>query len=132
MFIELSAKTKNLKKIRLFSRDFFTDLINEQQVNYIVLAIDEACQNVIRYAYEGDSDKVIRVEVKSHEDEFIIDIFDQGMVVPLGSMQPAKKISEVSIGGLGLNLINKIVDKHEFISSELSSFNNHLRMIYKR
>ncbi len=49
---------------------------SEQQTNEIVLAIDEACTNIIRYAYQDCRDGVIQIEVSTNQQQVIFKLYD--------------------------------------------------------
>ncbi len=42
----------------------------------IVLAVDEACSNIIKYAYAGDTTKTIAITVQDSRDQFIVRLID--------------------------------------------------------
>ena len=42
--------------------------LDEETASDVVMAVDEACQNVIRHAYRGDPDGVIELEVRCSDD----------------------------------------------------------------
>ena len=50
----------------------------EQEVRRIVLAMDEACSNVIRYAYGGDPTGSIVIEAGPCEDGVCFEVIDWG------------------------------------------------------
>jgi anti-sigma regulatory factor (Ser/Thr protein kinase) len=42
----------------------------------VVLAVDEACQNIIRHAYGGDPTREIILEVSRDGDRIVFDLLD--------------------------------------------------------
>lgn len=128
--IEVEGWAENLKKIRAFVSKELECQIPKKELHEIVLAIDEACQNIVRYAYDGGSDNLIRVQIAKHNQQLNINIYDSGNKVKLGTLKPKKLSEDISPGGLGLRLICKIMDTHEFVNSDLKGFTNHLKMSF--
>ena len=76
------------------------------------LAVDEACSNVIRYAYAPGTGTV-RVECLVTPEEARVCIFDRG--VPFNPLETAAPdtgagLEDRPIGGLGIHLIRNLVD----------------------
>jgi anti-sigma regulatory factor (Ser/Thr protein kinase) len=72
----------------------------EEEVRRIVLAMDEACTNVIRYAYEGDPGGSIDIEAHPVEDGIRFTVIDQGRKPDPAAIGP-RALEEVRPGGLG-------------------------------
>jgi len=89
-------------QIKKYLEENFKDL----KVDEILLAIDEAVQNVIRHAYEMKADQPIDIEVQK-ANNFSIKIRDYGKQVELSSITP-RKLDEVRPGGLGVHFIRTI------------------------
>ena len=112
------SRTDNLLEVREFvggaARAFgFTD---EDAAN-IVLAVDEACTNIIKHAYQYATDKEIEVSVVAKNRSFEIRIFDNGRSFdPTTIRQPDLKehIGHRKRGGLGVYLMKKLMDKVEY------------------
>ena len=115
--IDIAAKAENLKKIREFVREYIDKCGGlEKHKDELVLAIDEACQNVVRHAYnnnEGD----VAVKLSYQQDEFLVSIEDDGTPVIPEKIKP-RNIDDIKPGGLGTFFINQIMDS---VSFELSS-----------
>jgi anti-sigma regulatory factor (Ser/Thr protein kinase) len=75
----------------------------------IVLAVDEACSNIIRHAYEGDTTKQIVVTVTDGADRFTIRLRDQGKKVDREKIAP-RDLDQVRPGGLGTHFMNEVFD----------------------
>lgn len=86
----------------------------------IVLAVDEACANIIRHAYKGNNNGQIHIEIARNADNMIIELDDDAPAVdPDARKAMAADINRV--GGLGLSLIEKIMDETEFRPGEGNS-----------
>jgi anti-sigma regulatory factor (Ser/Thr protein kinase) len=88
---------------------------DDEEVGHIVLAVDEACTNIIRHQYEGRCDERIDIEVRSDEAAGRLELVlrDYGPVRD-PSLFRGRPLEEVRPGGLGLHLIQKIMDEIEY------------------
>ena len=73
------------------------------------LAIDEACANVIKHTYKGDTGKNISVQYKMTTERFEAVIEDSGEKVSPESMK-GRDLDDVRPGGLGLHFIRRAFD----------------------
>jgi len=102
--------------------DFIQDLSRwlEQQgvprdrIARVQLAVEEALVNVIRYAYQGKEGEVeLRGEI-ADDQRLVIKILDNGMPFDVGTVphpDTSCSLRERKVGGLGIYLINKMVDE---------------------
>ena len=93
----------------------------------IVLATDEACQNIIRHAYRGESDNVIELEVEHRGDGLVILLTDYAPTIDPSRVQP-RNLDDIRPGGLGTHFIRRVMDEVGF-SSPASGRGNLLRMV---
>src|SRR5512142_663511 len=78
VFMTFPAAEGQLEDIRSSVRNVLAESdLSEKAVNSVLLAIEEACTNVIRHAYLYGPG-VIRVKVKLYPDRVIFSIFDRG------------------------------------------------------
>jgi anti-sigma regulatory factor (Ser/Thr protein kinase) len=75
----------------------------------VKLAVDEACTNVIKYAYEGKTDEKIVIEFSITEKGFEVIIEDNGEKADPECMK-GRDLQDVRPGGLGLHLIKRAFD----------------------
>ena len=54
----------------------------------IVLAVDEACQNIIRHAYRGESDDVIELEIEHRSDGLVFSLVDHAPTIDPSQIKP--------------------------------------------
>jgi len=111
-FIELNtySSPKELSSIRKFVKDFISKYkVSSKQSNRIVLAIDEAVTNIIKYSYEKDYSRPIKMKLKYKKGRIFIEIRDYGKPVVPENLR-IKKIPSTKPGGLGLHFINQIMD----------------------
>jgi anti-sigma regulatory factor (Ser/Thr protein kinase) len=74
----------------------------------IRLAVDEACSNVIKHAYEGDTGKRIVVRFRIAREKLEVMIEDNGKVHP--ECMEGRSLEDVRPGGLGVHLIRRAFD----------------------
>jgi serine/threonine-protein kinase RsbW len=93
---------------------------NDKEIYSLQLAADEAASNIIEHAYEGTADGVIQITCDMRGIEIVITMHDDGKPFdPSKVKQPNLKanLSERQIGGLGLYLMRKLMDKVEYQST---------------
>lgn len=85
-------------------------------IQQISVAVDEAITNVIKHSYQYKSDQDIRLEYYTHPEGIKIKII-YGGIPPVFQEQDVdlkKMIKEKKKGGLGVNLMRKIMDSVEY------------------
>ncbi|MHB8448155.1 MAG: ATP-binding SpoIIE family protein phosphatase [Rudaea sp.] len=75
----------------------------------LVLAIDEACTNVIRHAYGGECTRRIALHLARERDMLAFELRDQAPSVDPACLKP-RDLSECKPGGLGLPFIAATMD----------------------
>lgn len=94
--------------------------------NSVVLAVDEACSNVIKHAYQGHTDQLIRILFNLTPDQLEILLFDRGKPAAPEAIK-SRDLQDIRPGGLGVHLINNVMDKVNYESSQENG--NRLRLI---
>ncbi len=89
----------------------------EEDTQAIVLAIDEACTNIIRYGYDSCSTGEILIEVLTTDSEVIFQLHDHAQKVSDECIK-VKETSDLEPGGLGLMLMKKIMDSVHFVHTD--------------
>jgi sigma-B regulation protein RsbU (phosphoserine phosphatase) len=92
-----------------------------------VLATDEACQNIIRHAYGGESDDVIEFEIEHQGDALVFSLVDHAPAIDPSQVQP-RDLDDIRPGGLGTHFIRRVMDEVEFLNPP-SGRGNLLRMV---
>ncbi len=87
---------------------------NETDTTDIVLAVDEACQNVIRHAYGGPSDEEIELTVRQRPGRLVFRLRDFAPMVPPSFIKP-RDLEDVRPGGLGTHLIQEVMDDVQYL-----------------
>ena len=131
--LHISASTNELERIRHFVADHAGRFgFGEDDINDIILAVDEACTNIIKHAYEWKSGKPIHIQLAMRRNEMLVSIIDEGK-----SFEPEKytipsmqdQLDQKKRSGYGILLIRKLMDKVEYRKQKSR---NEIRMIKKR
>jgi anti-sigma regulatory factor (Ser/Thr protein kinase) len=84
----------------------------------VVLAVDEACSNCIRHAYQGRIDEQVELVLSAAEKWIEVTVSDQGNPCPkeCAEYRPLERrdAHEVTPGGLGVKLIYEVFDDVTF------------------
>jgi serine/threonine-protein kinase RsbW len=114
----VQSRTDSLSEVREFVAALArTHGFPEDEVANIVLAVDEACTNIIKHAYQNATDKLIDVSVSSSGRAFEITIADDGRAFdPSILRNPDLKdhLTHYRRGGLGVYLMKKLMDAVEY------------------
>ncbi len=128
---EASALAKNLSQIRHFVESAVEGLgFDESQGYHIVLAVDEVCSNVVRYAYpdrESEKNK-ISLKINIYENKIKIKIRDYGIKYDPSAIC-GREIDDIKPGGLGLHLIHGCMNK-VFFNPEIKEGNELILIKY--
>ena len=114
----VKSTTDNLAKIRDFIRTSAQKSgFPDDSIGKLILAVDEACTNIIKHAYKYNSDGVIDISTKSDKSKFTIQITDSGInfdpkAVPDPDIKEYHK--QHKSGGLGMFLMKKLMDEVQY------------------
>jgi len=104
------AHARELGHTRALARTFLNNHgWPSDRVEEIVLAIDEACQNIIRHAYQGECDAPITLQIRLHGDELVIVLEDNAPAVSPDCMSP-RAFDDIRPGGLGCHFIQQVMN----------------------
>jgi sigma-B regulation protein RsbU (phosphoserine phosphatase) len=79
----------------------------------VVMAVDEACQNIIRHGYGEEHDGPIELRIERGEDALVISLIDWAPEVDPEQVRP-RDLDDVRPGGLGTHLMHEVMDEVEF------------------
>ncbi len=82
---------------------------NDTAAQNIVLAIDEACQNIIVHGYKGREDGEIVMSLARRQDGIQISLMDSAPLVDPATITP-RALSDIQPGRLGSYFIREIMD----------------------
>ncbi len=131
--IILKNDIEQLKNLEIFIEDIGKDLSLDLSITMqLNLALEEAISNIIHYSYDqNESDKQIIVEFENIGDELTFTLTDSGKEFdPTKATAPdiSLPIEDREIGGLGIFLIHKLMDRVEYRRAE----NQNILTIKKR
>ena len=134
--ITVAATTDHLSEIRDFIRAAISDLgFTEFDENNIVLAVDEACANLIQHAYKNDASKNIRLGVKVDSDSVRVTIVDTSDPFDPGKAElpdMRRYFDERRHHGLGILLMTRVMDSVEYVPASNGSDHNTLILVKQR
>lgn len=99
---------------------------HSDRVEDIVLAIDEACQNIIRHAYRGECDDPITLHIELTPKALVITLDDHAPAVRPDCMKP-RAFDDIRPGGLGCHFMRQVMDSVSIEPARIGS-GNRLRM----
>ncbi len=113
--IIVKSSTDNLSKIRTFTRKHAAGSgFDEDTVSKIILAVDEACTNIVKHAYHYFPQGEITINIKSNKSKFKITITDSGSKFNPNEIEEPnlrEYHKQKKVGGLGMFLMKKLMDE---------------------
>lgn len=106
---------------------------SEEESSKIVLAVDEACTNIIKHAYHFASDKDIEIAIYRFDDRFEVRIYDSGVTFDARTLKPLDlkdHLTHYRRGGLGVYLMKSLMDAVEYTT--LPDHRNEVRLVKYR
>ena len=83
--------------------------VAQEVVDDVVLALDEACTNVMRHAFEGDTD-LFHLTAQLRDDEIVVIVEDEGVGLPPSKLQePLLSPEPTATSGRGLQMIRTLM-----------------------
>jgi len=87
---------------------------DEETIAAWVLAVNEACMNVIQHAYHFAEGQALRIEVGLAGDELVTLICDNGIPARIEDLQP-RALDDLRPGGLGVHFIRELTDTMAYL-----------------
>lgn len=116
--LKFPSQTDNLEIIReVIAKVASKEGLKNDDVNKIELAVDEACANVIKHAYNQKSNNFIEVLIKIDFDKFVVVVTDRGKGFKPKAVKERNMeeyLKTFSKGGLGIFLMQTLMDKVDF------------------
>lgn len=118
LVVKIPSETSHLALVRDLTKKMaemagFTAATAER----LALAVDEATTNVIEHAYKGAADQEIELRFEDRGAEFRVELIDTGEMVDPRSVPRVdleRFVTERRTGGLGMHLMEKIMDSVTF------------------
>jgi anti-sigma regulatory factor (Ser/Thr protein kinase) len=125
---QFQAQPSELCKVRQKLRDtLLAHFESDAVVNCIILAVGEACMNIIQHAYGSEDGGDIILEVVEHDDSLTFRLTDFARRKTCMDEMQSRPLDELRPGGLGCHLINEIMDEVQLVECS-SACGNVLQM----
>lgn len=112
------AQSEQLKAIRqLLSETFRAQNCPQSLSDHWVLAINEACMNIIQHAYGKDDHGEIIIEIWRKDKEWTFRLTDFAKPVDKTTVR-ARDLNDIRPGGLGVHFIQEAMDEMTFLDTE--------------
>jgi len=125
----IPAETSNLKEIRDSIRSAMLKVTGcVETIDRIILALNEACMNVIQHAYPDDytNERDIVLELYREDDTLVIQVKDHAPTVDPGIIKP-RDLKDIRPGGLGVHFIREIMNEVDYLG-QTGEYGNVLMM----
>jgi len=120
--LKVYCEKTRLKEIRSFVEEKLQSYTTDEvEINQLILAVDEVCANLIIHSNSCNANEAINLEVEVNKEGVTFEISDNGVEFDFSQYkEPSLEqvIKEKRKGGIGLMLVNRIMDKVEFMSKE--------------
>jgi len=118
LVLSLPSETRYLGLVREVTKKMaevagFSEPVAER----LSLAVDEAATNVLEHAYKGATDREVELRFEDRGPDFRVELVDTGQMVDPRAVPQVdldKFVTERRTGGLGMHLMEKIMDSVTF------------------
>ncbi|MAS82969.1 MAG: serine/threonine protein phosphatase [Legionellales bacterium] len=109
--IRFPAKAERLCEVRALVKKRAKEVgCCSEVTDELVIAVNEACMNVIQHAYKGDESGEVLLQIISDDVKIHFRIEDYANPIDLDSVEP-RDLDDLRPGGLGTHFINEIMDE---------------------
>lgn len=114
VLLSFSSRASRLKLLRCVIRDA-ADMIglDSESADAVVLAVNEACMNIIQHSYKMKPDGRIDVEILQEQDALVFRLRDYAGQVDIDKVH-SRDLEDIRPGGLGVHLIGCLMDEYGF------------------
>ena len=110
-----SSDTLELQTIRNWLREIMQQQgCSDDCVNDAILAVNEACMNIMQHAYYGRTDGEIIIEILQENNFLVFHLIDFASPVDITKCQ-SRILDDVRPGGLGIHIIQSVMDSMQFL-----------------
>ena len=114
LMIRFNASPERLQEMRARVAETLDEAgCQEQERRLLVLAVSEACMNVIQHGYRGDPSGEMMLQILNNNSELEFHLTDFAETVDASKIKP-RPLDEVRPGGLGIHFIQCIMDEYRF------------------
>ena len=114
LLIRVTPEPTHLLRARERLRDYL-DLhcLDEEAIDEVVLAVDEACTNALRHS---GSEQELEISLGFEADDLVAEVRDHGRGFDVASFDPGRVPEPEANDGRGLYLISRLMDELELLS----------------
>lgn len=113
---QFPARSENLSVLREKLREVLGPCSpSEDVLNCVILALGEACMNIIEHAYCDEDAGDIIVEIEKQGDDMVFRLTDFAHRKTRQDEMKSRPLEEIRPGGLGCHIINEIMDEVKLI-----------------
>lgn len=116
--LSIPSSTRYLEEVRRFVEAHARQAaFGEKTVEDFKIAVDEACTNIIKHAYDGDATQKIDLAVIVDEKRFTVRIRDEGRAFKSqGYSEPDifRLAKTRRAGGFGVHIMRQLMDQVEY------------------
>ena len=120
--LDITSDVAELASIRSFLRAYCRklsdDALDEDDMAQLELAVNEAAANVMKHAYQGQTDQPVRVEITSETDAITVCLAHKGKTFERKEVPPPS-FDGTRDNGFGVYLIEQCVDTVRYVENEL-------------
>lgn len=111
--------------VHSFCQNLPVPVLNADGLSQLELAVTEAASNIIRHAYRGRTDGLVRLVVEAFPERIVIQLFHHGEAFDPTTVQPPV-FDGSREGGFGVYLIAHSVDEVRYVNAEQQGHCVHL------
>ncbi len=112
--INVTANPANLKQIRaMMTKVVSAAGLSKEDAGSVILAVDEACSNIIKHCCKDDSTRSIDATITLDRECLTVIIVDNGNRFDIECIVP-RDIEQIKPGGLGVHIIREVMDVVEY------------------
>jgi anti-sigma regulatory factor (Ser/Thr protein kinase) len=111
------CRASRLKLLRCVIRDA-AELVglDEDATDAVVLAVNEACMNIMQHAYGMDPRGQIEVVISQEKDAMVFRLRDYAKPINTDAVEP-RDLDDIRPGGLGVHFIRSLMDECGFLDT---------------
>ncbi|MEM9101255.1 MAG: ATP-binding protein [Pseudomonadota bacterium] len=103
----------SLCEVRRFVKGIVSPYFPDKDLHCIVLAIDEACANIIKHAHAGCPNGQIFLAIHKKSKDIVFELLDDAAPIDQSCVK-SRPLDEIRPGGLGVHIINQVMDEVRF------------------
>jgi serine/threonine-protein kinase RsbW len=121
--LRIACSRSHLQQVRDFVRAYLSNRqLPEITINQVVLAVDEVVANFIIHANGEDENQFLDLKLTFENHDLNVEIADHGNTIflPAPHQSPDLRdyIRQGRKGGMGMTLVNRLMDRVEFFTRE--------------